>query len=69
MWWDQIAKGWKRIFVIVASPRTAAEVDAGRDASIGADALYSAGYEAAPAPPYTPDNRVERNGFSQHLSC
>jgi hypothetical protein len=45
---DQIAKGWKKLIVIVASPQSAApEANPKRDASIRADASYSARYEEA----------------------
>ena len=69
MYWDQITKGWKQLVVIVASPRSAPKADSRRDASIRADATYSARYEETTLPPYSPDNRVERSDFSQHLSC
>jgi hypothetical protein len=69
MRWDQITKGWKQLITIVASPRTAPNADSRRGASIRADASYSARYEEAPLPPYTPKTHRERSDFSQHLSC
>jgi hypothetical protein len=68
MWWDQITKGWKQLITIVASLRTAPNVNSGRDASIRADASYGGRYEETP-PPYTPKTHRERSDFSQHLSC
>jgi len=69
MWWDQITKGWKQLITIVASPRTALIANSRRDASIRADASYSARYEETPLPPYTPDTRRARSDFSQHFGC
>jgi len=70
MHWERIAKAWTHIAAKVTSPRRFLHDP--RSGQAGATRLRSSRGDVYNEPgikPYRPENRGERDDFSQHLSC